>query len=119
MVRVPSNKIMFEGSSMHLTRTRTLVLLFCMLFCSSPAFAEITERGTGLAYGDDHAYFLTAPQGWVLDTESGVEQHIFAVFYPKGSSWDAGSVVMYSNASALKGRTSEQAIQDDYNALAK
>ena len=100
-------------------QTRTLVLLLYLFFCSSAAFAEITEGGTGLAYGEDHAYFLTAPAGWMLDTESGVEQHLFAVFYPKGSSWDAGAVVMYSNASALKGRTSEQAIQDDFNELAQ
>lgn len=100
-----------------------LLFLFCVSFNTLlnvlPVLAEITEGGTGLAYGDGHAYFLTAPNGWMLDTESAAEQKIYAAFYPKGSSWADGAAVMYSSADAIRGRTLDQAIEDDYNALRK
>ena len=34
----------------------------------------------GIIFGKDHAYVLTAPKGWVLDNQSGVDQGIHAVF---------------------------------------
>ena len=78
----------------------------------SPAFAEYFEGGTGIAHGKDHAYFLTAPDGWVLDTSCGAEQGLYCCFYPKGSNWN-GPVVMYSNAAAKESLTLEQAIEKD------
>ncbi|MFA6212455.1 MAG: hypothetical protein WCT03_01640 [Candidatus Obscuribacterales bacterium] len=86
------------------------------LSLQQPLWAEITEAGTGLSYGRDHAYFITAPAGWVLDTESGVSQGIYAVFYPKGSSWK-GPAVMYTNAAGREGRTPEVAIKHDEEAM--
>ncbi len=103
---------------MHLSKICSIALCW-ILFSSVPAIAEITEGGTGLAYGTKHAYFLTAPHGWMLDTDSGKSQHIFAAFYPKGSSWSDGDVVMYSNAAARDNKTPEQAIEDDYKELKK
>jgi hypothetical protein len=50
-----------------------------MLWLQLPTLAEKTECGTGLAYGKDHAYFITAPHGWLLDTESGASQGVYAV----------------------------------------
>jgi len=80
--------------------------------------AEKTEGASGLAYGEDHAYFITAPPGWILDTESGARQGVFAVFYPKGSSWD-GPAVMYSNAAAREGRSPEAAAEHDVELMRK
>ena len=70
----------------------------------SSAFAQDTiltqrqqplEENTGILYGDDHAFALTAPKGWVLDNESGVPDGLYAVFYPKGGSWTGSPTVMY------------------------
>lgn len=83
---------------------------------ASPAFAEKLDGGTGIAHGKDHAYFLTAPDGWVLDTSCGAGQGIYCCFYPKGSNWN-GSVVMYSNAAAKDERTVLQAIEHDIKAF--
>ena len=84
--------------------------------CASPVFAEKLDGGTGIAHGKDHAYFLTAPDGWVLDTSCGAGQGIYCCFYPKGSSWN-GPVVMYSNAAAKDERTVLQAIEHDIKAF--
>jgi hypothetical protein len=86
------------------------------LTLSFPAYGNVTDEGTGLAYGKDHIYMLKAPPGWVLDTKSGSGQGIFAAFYPKGSSWNS-SVVMYSNAAGREGRTPEAAMAEDEKAI--
>jgi hypothetical protein len=55
------------------------------------------DANSGLVYGDNHAFTLTAPKGRVLDNESGRGQGLHAVFYPEGSSWQKGVVVMCAN----------------------
>jgi hypothetical protein len=94
-----------------------LIVATALVISCSPSHAEITEGGLGLAYGKGNAYFLTAPPGWMLDTESGASQHVYAVFYPKGSSWDDGPAVMYSNAQTLDGRSLQKAFEKDFKDL--
>jgi len=72
---------------------------------ASPMEAEVQDVQTadkygGLIYGEDHAYFLTEPDGWILDNQIGVSQGIHAVFYPEGTSWKDSDAVMYSRAVA-------------------
>jgi len=62
--------------------------------------SQSSEEGTGVIYGSDHAFVVTAPSGWVLDNESGVGQGLWAVFYPVGSSWNDSNVVMYINTAS-------------------
>lgn len=61
------------------------------------------EGTGGIVYGDQHAFMIRAPSGWVLDTESGVPDDLHAVLYPTGSSWEHGTAVMYANT-CLKAR---------------
>ncbi|MBS1766851.1 MAG: hypothetical protein JST05_05535 [Acidobacteria bacterium] len=67
--------------------------------------SQSDDAQSGIIYGDDHAYALTAPKGWVLDNQVWADQGIFAVFYPKGSSakgnWVAYSRVMDLNPKGL------------------
>jgi len=58
---------------------------------------DSTSANSGVVYGQDHAFILTAPSGWLLDNSSGVSQGLHAVFYPKGSTWEKGTAVMYAN----------------------
>lgn len=97
---------------------RLICCLLVLIGLTSPALAETSEGKTGLAYGSNHAYFLKAPQGWILDNESGAEQGVYAVFYPRGSSWN-GPVAIYSNASDRAGRNIEAAIEEDFSYLKK
>ncbi len=52
---------------------------------------------SGIIYGKDHAYSLSAPEGWVLDNQSGTRQGLHAVFYPEGGSWRYSPVAKYTN----------------------
>ena len=77
---------------------------------------------TGIIYGKNHAFRLSAPKGWVLDNKSGVSQGLHAVFYPKGQSWKEAPTVMYANTASLEDdahRTLEKLIEFDLNNFKK
>jgi hypothetical protein len=70
-----------------------------MIFLSASLFAvaqDAKKSGSGftpddncgILHGRNHAYIFCGPVGWILDTGIMNDQGIFAVFYPKGSSWD-------------------------------
>lgn len=72
------------------------------------------EMNSGLVYGKNHAFWVVAPKGWVLDNQAGVDQGLYAVFYPKGSSWQKSPVVMYANTTfkGVKGQETFQKVVD-------
>jgi hypothetical protein len=41
---------------------------------------------------------LSAPNGWILDNKSGVNQGLYAVFYPIGSTWQNSIGIVYTKA---------------------
>jgi hypothetical protein len=69
------------------------ILFFLFLF--HDLSAQDSTR-TGLIYGHDHSYYLTAPIGWVIDNQNGKELGMNAVFYPIGSSWADAETVIYT-----------------------
>jgi len=78
-------------------------LILFILFCSGlESFGQDDGFTTGIIYGGNHAFSLTAPDGWVLDNKSGVSQGLYAVFYKKGESWEKAGVVMYTNTASLE-----------------
>jgi hypothetical protein len=54
---------------------------------------------SGILYDNGIAIAVSAPDGWVIDDESGVSAGLHAVFYPKGSSWQGSDTVMYAQIS--------------------
>lgn len=72
------------------------LVLAVLLALPLPALA-VEDAGTGIIYGKQHSFSLTAPKGWVLDTKSGVADGVHAAFYPKGGTWKDSPVVMYGN----------------------
>lgn len=84
---------MFGKTFLLLTLTASL----CGALAAQNDKRASDDANSGIIYGTDHAFTLTAPDGWVLDNASGVAQGLHAVFYPKGSSWKASPVVMYAN----------------------
>ncbi len=50
--------------------------------------------------GGGHAFAVTAPNAWVLDTSSGATQGLNAVLYPKQGSWEDSPAVMYVSATS-------------------
>ena len=60
------------------------------------------QQGTGdsgIIYGPDHMFSVTAPSGWVLDNQAGRGQGLYAVFYRVGESWRGADAVMYVSTS--------------------
>lgn len=93
-------------------RALSLILLVLSLTPSSIFAAEASQA----------RYTLSAPEGWVVDTESGKAHGLHVVMYPKGQSWTNGRVVMYGNAASkdLPGNTNaEQVMSADIEAFKK
>ncbi len=76
-----------------------VMAILILTFCAGCLVAQpdSADGGAGIIYGDKHAFGIAAPPGWVLDNQSGLEQGLQAVFYPRGSSWEGSPVVMYAN----------------------
>lgn len=79
-------------------KAKAVVLLGLLLLTPPTTFAAKWESGAGIVYGKKYAFLINAPAGWILDNESAASQGIYAVFYPKGSSWSKAPAVMYANA---------------------
>lgn len=80
---------------------RKLMFFLSFLTISLLSFSQ-EEPKTGIIYGKNFVFSLTAPDGWVLDNKSGVRQGLQAVFYKKGESWSNAATIMYANAASLE-----------------
>ena len=74
------------------------MFVFLFAFLISQSFAEITPLGTGMLFGDNHSFYLNAPKGWVLDTESGSNQGLHMMFYPEDKTWSSSPVIAYGRS---------------------
>ena len=72
-----------------------LLASVALLFFCEASFGQEKYRG-GIVYGPKAAFNISAPEGWVLDNESGVSQGMPCVLYPKGSSWSDSGTIMYA-----------------------
>ena len=91
-----------------------LIVLF-LISLTLTAFGQ-KDMNSGIIYGNNYSFGLTAPNGWVLDNESGISQGLNVVFYKKGESWGKAETVMYANTSSLEveaHRTLDQLIKYD------
>jgi hypothetical protein len=71
----------------------TLLSAITML-CSSAS----AQTGTGgFVYGKDHAYFLEAPKGWVMDSGDAAKEKVSAVFHPSSAHWPESGVIVYTD----------------------
>src|SRR6266581_1100633 len=77
--------------------------IMCICGCFAVATSSIcmllgeeTSPG-GIVHGPKASFNISAPEGWVVDNESGKGQDMPCVLYPKGSSWSDAKTVMYAN----------------------
>jgi tetratricopeptide (TPR) repeat protein len=54
----------------------------------------------GNVYGPKAGFNISAPEGWVVDNESGKGQDLPCVLYPKGASWSDAKTVMYAKVAS-------------------
>jgi hypothetical protein len=73
---------------------KTTFLVVSLVVCSG-VFAQQKYPG-GIVYGPKAAFTISAPNGWVLDNESGANQGLPCVLYPKGESWADANTIMYA-----------------------
>src|SRR5438128_4388121 len=67
------------------------------------AALEAQQKYTGgIVYGPKAAFNIGAPEGWVLDNESGVNQGQPCVLYPKGEAWADARTVMYAKIASTE-----------------
>ena len=82
-----------------------IVALICLTSCAGNnkiANKDPNALTEGLVYGSGHSFWISAPNGWILDNSSGVNKGLHAVFYPKGSTWENSIAVMYVNTAERK-----------------
>jgi hypothetical protein len=71
-------------------------VIFALLGIVSSSVSAQTGAG-GFVYGKDHAYFLEAPKGWVMDASDAANEHVGAVFHPTNTHWPESRVVIYTD----------------------
>jgi hypothetical protein len=79
---------------------RFLLCLVAVSLFSSFSFGQ-TYPG-GIVYGPKAAFSIGAPEGWVLDNESGAQQGLPCVLYPKGQSWADAKTIMYAKIASTQ-----------------
>jgi tetratricopeptide (TPR) repeat protein len=75
----------------------TCVLTFVLLAAISTRILGQETSPGGIVHGPKAGFNVSAPEGWVVDNEAGVNQGMPCVLYPKGSSWRDAKTVMYAN----------------------
>jgi hypothetical protein len=81
-------------------KSSLIVCILLLLICARN-FGQENYRG-GIVYGPKAAFNISAPEGWVLDNESGADQGMPCVLYPKGSSWSDAKTVMYAKIASTQ-----------------
>src|SRR5947199_5433167 len=81
-------------------KTKISILALLAVSALSPSLlGQETPRG-GIVNGPKAGFNITAPEGWVLDTESGKHQDLPCVLYPKSSSWADAKTIMYAKVAS-------------------
>ena len=72
------------------------------LFAAAISVSAQEQFRGGVVYGPKAAFNISAPEGWVLDNESGKEQGLPCVLYPKGQSWADAKTVIYAKIASTE-----------------
>src|SRR5438034_8890816 len=83
-------------------RSMTCVLAFLSLAAISTRILGQETSPGGIVRGPKAGFNVSAPEGWVVDNEAGVNQGLPCVLYPKSSSWRDAKTVMYANIASPK-----------------
>src|SRR5262245_5231970 len=81
------------------TRMYILGLLALAISLICTLLGEETSPG-GIVHGPKTGFNISAPEGWVVDNESGKGQDLPCVLYPKDSSWSDAKTVMYAKVAS-------------------
>jgi hypothetical protein len=82
--------------------------ILCLMIVLAAAIPPQNKYAGRIVYGPKAAFNISAPEGWVLDNESGVEQGLPCVLYPKGESWADARTVMYAKIASTEYEDAEK-----------
>jgi tetratricopeptide (TPR) repeat protein len=74
--------------------------VFAVAICSVSMLLGEETSPDGSIYGPKAGFNISAPQGWVVDNESGKGQDLPCVLYPKAWSWSDAKTVMYAKVAS-------------------
>src|SRR5947208_13990210 len=77
-------------------------VVLCLVVVLAAAVPAQNKYPGGIVYGPKAAFSIGAPEGWVLDNESGVEQGLPCVLYPRGESWADARTVIYAKIASTQ-----------------
>jgi len=78
-------------------KSKICILASLALGAICPSMLAQETSPAGIVRGPKAGFNISAPEGWVVDNEAGVNQGMPCVLYPKGSSWVDAKTVMYAN----------------------
>src|SRR5437016_12707985 len=81
-------------------KTKMCILALLVVIAFSPSMLGQEKIPAGVVHGPKAGFKISAPEGWVLDTESGKHQDLPCVLYPKSSSWADAKTVMYAKVAS-------------------
>jgi hypothetical protein len=86
---------------MRVIAVRVAVLLVAMVVGTASVQPSDSDPSGGcIAYGDDWAFMVAAPDGWVVSCETKDHEGVPVGLWPKGSNWADAEAVMYINPSS-------------------
>src|SRR6266545_3687688 len=83
-------------------KTKICILTLLALSALSQSMVGQENFRGGIVYGPKAAFKIDAPDGWVLDNESGKNQGLPCVLYPKGSSWADAKTIIYAKIASTE-----------------
>src|SRR5213083_750423 len=92
-------------------KTKVCIVAFLALGAFCPCVSAQENFRGGIVYGPKGAFNISAPEGWVLDNESGAEQGLPCVLYPKGESWADARTVIYAKIAGTDYEDAEKFVQ--------
>lgn len=78
-----------------MSNVRPLFSLFLILLLG-PGTTRSEPTPFGIVHGPKGAFSITAPEGWVIDNEAGLEHGLPCVLFRKGESWETADPLMYA-----------------------
>jgi hypothetical protein len=98
---------------------RKTILIVLLTFWVNFVFTQENNIG-GIIYGQNYAFIVTAPVGWIMDSESLSRQGIFGLFYEEGKIFGAqnNTPIIYIVTFTLNNSSDDELIkfaQEDIN----
>lgn len=67
-------------------------VIVCLLWLAG----TVVYAQDGYVHGENHCFYFSAPDGWVADPDSGANQGLAFVFYPRKENWSSATTAIYA-----------------------